>query len=340
MHEPTIPSPRFGFEWDVNWSSTAGQVRLDGMAHHGVAVTSNGEIVTMGPAGDTVRFLDRTGAQTRSWAAPVSTGHALRVATSRDTETVWIADNGDSWKRLPSGLYGSSREPWERFDGCVVQMTLEGQELNRLQRPLHECYEDSSYCPTDVVVDEVEHGGSGDVWVADGYGASLVHKFSPDGDLVLTLSGESGAGRFDEPHAIHIDRRRATPELYVADRENRRIQVFDLQGGYLRTVGVGQLISPGAFAQSREHLVVAELDGRLVVLDTDDEVVSVIGSGELADRDVPGWPNALDKDGRSVRPDLRPGRLHTPHGLASDHDGNLLVSEWVIGGRLIRLQRL
>ena len=53
-----------------------------------------------------------------------------------------------------------------------------GEELLELPFPEHDAYKQSRYSPTSVAVDEIFDGGTGDVWVADGYGASLVHRFS------------------------------------------------------------------------------------------------------------------------------------------------------------------
>jgi hypothetical protein len=79
-----------------------------------------------------------------------------------------------------------------------------------------------AYCPCGSAVDEERFGGSGDIWVADGYGSSLVHRFDKQGHHLSALTGEEGGGRFVSTHAAFIDRRtHKTPELYIADRENK-----------------------------------------------------------------------------------------------------------------------
>lgn len=77
--------------------------------------------------------------------------------------------------------------------------------------------------PTDVAV-----ASSGDIYVADGYGNARVHRFSPEGKL-LSSWGEPGdkPGQFHIPHGIVID---SEDRLFVADRENNRIQIFTLEG--------------------------------------------------------------------------------------------------------------
>jgi hypothetical protein len=70
----------------------------------------------------------------------------------------------------------------------------------------------------------------GEIYVSDGYGNARVHKYSPDGKLLLSW-GEPGtdAGQFNIPHNIATD---AEGWVYVADRENHRVQVFDGNGKY------------------------------------------------------------------------------------------------------------
>ena len=73
----------------------------------------------------------------------------------------------------------------------------------------------------------------GDIYVSDGYGNARVHKFSPAGKL-LTSWGESGTepGQFNIAHNIATD---ADGWVYVADRENHRVQVFDGDGNTRRS---------------------------------------------------------------------------------------------------------
>src|SRR5262245_18069225 len=73
-------------------------------------------------------------------------------------------------------------------------------------------------------------GAEGDLFVADGYGNARVHRFTAEGRLVASW-GEpgSGPGQFHVPHGIAVDRRGT---VYVADRENSRVQLFTSAGRY------------------------------------------------------------------------------------------------------------
>jgi sugar lactone lactonase YvrE len=68
-----------------------------------------------------------------------------------------------------------------------------------------------------------------DIFVVDGYGNSRVHHFSPDGRLIQSWGQPgTGPGEFNIPHGIGIDL--SNDDIYVADRENFRIQIFDCEG--------------------------------------------------------------------------------------------------------------
>jgi sugar lactone lactonase YvrE len=80
--------------------------------------------------------------------------------------------------------------------------------------------------PTNLAI-----GSGGDLYVTDGYGNARVHRFSAQGGLLHSW-GEpgSGPGQFHVPHGIAID---ADGVLYIADRENSRIQRFRADGAYI-----------------------------------------------------------------------------------------------------------
>ena len=80
--------------------------------------------------------------------------------------------------------------------------------------------------PTDVVI-----APNGDFYVSDGYGNSRVVKFNKDGKFLMTWGTPGdGPGEFSLPHGLTLDRQ---GRVYVADRNNLRIQVFDADGKFL-----------------------------------------------------------------------------------------------------------
>jgi DNA-binding beta-propeller fold protein YncE len=79
--------------------------------------------------------------------------------------------------------------------------------------------------PTDVAWDS-----AGNIFVTDGYGNSRIAKFDKNGKFLLTWGSRgTGPGEFNTPHGIAID---AQNNVYIADRENNRIQVFDTNGTF------------------------------------------------------------------------------------------------------------
>ena len=76
----------------------------------------------------------------------------------------------------------------------------------------------------------------------------------------------------------------------------------------------------------------------MTILDEYDRLIEHFGSNAAnALRD--GWPNARDRDGNLMRPPLEAGRFNSPHKLAADDNGNLYVTEWLLGGGLSKLTR-
>ena len=93
---------------------------------------------------------------------------------------------------------------------------------------------------------------AGEVFIADGYANARVHKFAPDGTHLLSWGGPgTGAGEFNLPHGVWIDRR---DRVLVADRENDRVQVFTQNGEHITTWPT-KLIGPALFCVDDEDIV-------------------------------------------------------------------------------------
>ncbi len=320
------------YGWEEDWADLPhGREGEVGWAHHAVVVASDGAVVTFHPGSGDVIVVDPGGAVRASWPSGLLDGHGMTLVVEDGVDMLWIADPAVKMRPQPDGTVST-----ELGTPAVVKFTLDGARVAELAPPGGDAYASVQYRPTWVAVDERRFGGSGDVWVADGYGAGLVHRYDEGGEHRGSIDGSEGAGRFNCPHALLLDRRRAEPELYVADRGNARIQVYGLDGGFRRVVGEGVLNSPSALAVHGDRLVVGELYARLAVLDAGDELMGYVGDNpEVLTR--PGWPNRVDDSGATVRPPLQSGKFNSPHGLAVDSRGNLVVAEWLIGGRMSRL---
>ena len=104
------------------------------------------------------------------------------------------------------------------LDGTLL-MRLGNRDVPALQAPFNH--------PADVAVSPT----SGDIFVSDGYANSAVHRFSADGRHVLTW-GEPGTdpGQLTTPHGVWVG---PDDRVYVADRENHRVQVFTADGQFI-----------------------------------------------------------------------------------------------------------
>jgi hypothetical protein len=324
-----------GYEWVDAWAEipdSPGQ--REAWAHNDLIVSRIGQVVAITPDSSRVLVYNTAGSLERSFDCGLVEGHGLAISESDGKEYLWIADCGIRMR--PDFRAANGYEVWEPPQpmGRVLKVDLaEGKVVWQVPIPAHQLYADGSkYLPTAVAL-----APNGDIWVADGYGASLLHRFSKDGELLATITGEeSAAGRLDQPHGILVDHRKDQPEIYVADRLNERIVVFDLDGKFLRELGKDLLARPSVLASSGDLLVVGGLDARVALVGLDDQVVGYLGDNQVV-TGRPGWPNILVDD-KLARPGLEPGKFNSPHGLAADSCGNIYVSEFVIGGRQVKLR--
>ena len=329
------------YEWIEDWETIPDtESARKGWSHHGIVPSETGDIISYHQADGTVLRFDRDGNLKSSWQGWFADAHGMTLVKEGDTEYLWVADNGRKRKHTDNYEYPEGG-PSGPVRGQAVKATLDGKEVMTLSTPDVPAYRQGDYMPTWVAVNEERHGGNGDVWVTDGYGASQIHRYDKGGSYVSSITGEEGqAGAFNCPHAILIDTRKSEPELYIADRSNGRVQVYDTDGNFKRVFGSDFMTSPSGFATHRNSIVVAELRARLIVLDIDDKPVTFLGDNRPV-ADTPGWPNDLDDAGVPTRTALlETGKFNSPHGMTVDADGNIYVAEWLIGGRHVKLARL
>ena len=147
----------------------------------------------------------------------------------------------------------------------VLKLRLDGTLVWALGIPMESGkYDDNpgAYNPTGIAV-----APDGRIFVADGYGRQWIHIFGPDLAYRSSFGGRgSEPGTFQTCHGLAVDTRGAEPRLLVCDRENRRIQRFDLDGKFI-DIPATDLRRPCAIGITGDELAVAELEGRVTVLD-------------------------------------------------------------------------
>jgi hypothetical protein len=301
------------YEWIENWAviPDTPEGRADGRTH-GVVVAGDGRVIVFHLGNPAVLVFDTNGRLTGTWGDRFPGAHGLTLVKEGNTEFLWLTD------------YKT---------GEVVKTTLRGETALSLPFPDLQGYDDPKYAPTWVTVFEERFGGNGDIWVTDGYGAAYVHRYDRSGRYLSSMDGTAGAGRFRHPHGLYVDTRKTEPELYIADRMNRRIQVYDLEGHFKRVVSDAVDTSACAFIPHGDFTLIPEAPyrARLTILDPDDRVVATLGENDQVCAQT-GFPND--------RGLVVPGRFVTPHSVAADSAGNIYVVEWITGGRITKLMPL
>ena len=238
--------------------------------------------------------FDREGNFLRSWGeGAYPRAHGIHIGPD---ETLYLTDDGSH---------------------TVRRCTLEGKVLMTLgvpgtpapfmsNEPFHRCTH-TALSP------------DGHLFVSDGYGNACVHKYSPDGKLVKTW-GESGSGpgQFNIVHNITAD---DDGWIYVADRENHRVQVFDTEGRY--ETQWNNLHRPCGLFMPRgscPHCFIGELGPGMAVNrnapNLGPRLSIVTHEGDLVAR-LGGEEGAGEE----------PGKFLAPHGLTVDSRGDIYVGE-------------
>lgn len=161
--------------------------------------------------------------------------------------------------------------------------------------------------PTDVAVLR-----DGSFFVSDGYKNTRVIKFTANGEFAFEWGVKgSGPGEFNLPHGIAVD---ALERLYVCDRSNSRIQVFDAQGKFLDQWKGPQI--------GRPYGVAVSASGHILLIDGGDPSLAPGDRGKAVELDATG--RVLDTFGSYGD---GPGQFRLGHDLTVGPDGAVYVAE-------------
>ena len=210
----------------------------------------------------------------------------------------------------------------------ILKTTLAGEVLLRIGLPKESgLYENPAhYKPTSVAVDP-----SGQIFVADGYGLSWIHRFDAQGKYLASFGGPGPEpSNLKTPHGLWMDTTGEVPTLLVADRENHRLARFSLAGEFMSGTdpASGLLRRPCHVQFLGKTAVVSDLAGRTTLLNAKLELITHLGDN----------PDATQHAQYGVTPDLwREGIFFAPHCARFDSKGNLYVMDWNVAGRVTRL---
>ena len=173
--------------------------------------------------------------------------------------------------------------------------------------------------PTDVEV-----GPDGSIYVTDGYGNNRVVKLDAEGNFV-TAWGTKGTsdGEFDTPHGLAVD---GEGRVYVADRGNSRMQVFDSEGKFLSEWKSDEIGRPWGVDITTEGNVVVADGGDLTGTAYDrNGALLMTTAGEIIER----WGSYGSQD----------GQFYWAHDIAAGPDGAVYVTDVNVGMRVQKFIR-
>lgn len=212
-------------------------------------------------------------------------------------------------------------------DHEVIKIKLDGEQVWSLEYPKESGLftDESGFKPCAVTV-----GPDGSIFVADGYGSNYVLKFDKNRKFVKAFGGPGEAeGKFKTCHGIGLDSRHEKPLLLVCNRNNNRVEHWDLDGNFVKVIQK-DLRMPAAVHIQGEYAVLPELQGRVTVLNQDGTIAAQVGDN----------PNEKQRANYGLPPDQwKEGICNSPHGASMDKAGNLIVSEWSQFGHLHKFIR-
>jgi peptidylamidoglycolate lyase len=212
-------------------------------------------------------------------------------------------------------------------DHEVVKLNLTGEIQWTITSPMESgLYKEAKgFNPCAVTV-----GPDGAIFVADGYGSNYVLKFDKNRKFVKAFGGPGAEeGKFNTCHGIALDTRQGKPLLLVCDRNNNRVEYWDLDGNFIKVIQK-DLRMPAAVHIRGKYAVFPELQGRVTVLDDKGNIAARVGDN----------PNEKQRANFGLPPDQwTDGICNSPHGACIDKDGNLIVTEWSKFGRAEKFVR-
>jgi len=316
----------YQYEVQHNWAQLP--AKYSWQTTHNVAVDAEGLLYVIHEGREnqkdhpSIFVFDRKGKFIRAFGSQFQGGgHGIEVRTQGSEQFLYVCAYQQVKSFAKLTLKGET--VWEKYAPMDSGVYRKDEDKIRVKR-----WGRDAFMPTNFAF--LDDGG---FLLTDGYGSWFVHRYDKEGNWVSKFGGPGeGEGKFNLPHGIWIDRRPGRKErIVVCDRAHHTLQYFNMDGKYLETLkGYGL---PANCDTYKNLLLVPELQARVTLLNEKNEVVVQLGEDvERVTKTVKGVRNDPKKwiDGKFVH----------PHDACFDHDGNILVAEWVATGRVTRLRRL
>jgi len=290
-----LGSGKFTYEVDVDWAKLPAGWSFREVPD--VAVDADDNVYAFNRGDHPMIVFDREGNFLKSWGEDVfKRAHGVTLGPDGN---LWCADDGDH---------------------TVRKCTLDGEVLVTMGTPDQPApYQsgDPFNRPTKVAFDP-----QGGMYISDGYGNAKVHRYSADGKYLFSW-GDYGndPGEFNLVHSVCTDKE---GHVYVADRENHRVQVFDPDGKYLtqwnnmhRPCGLhieGDLCYVGELpSQQPVNADYPNLGSRIAIYDLEGNLLARLGN---------------------ILPGEEPDQFLAPHGITVDSQGDIYLGEvsWTAKG--------
>ncbi|MDB5309454.1 MAG: hypothetical protein JWO38_3656 [Gemmataceae bacterium] len=298
----------FGYEPDDRWAKLPPGWGWTEVA--AVATDSRDRVFVFSRGEHPVMVFDPDGELLASWGEGLFVRpHGIFIGPD---DAVYCTDDLDHTvhKFTPDGrllmTLGTSGKPSD-----TGATSMDFRTIRRTGLPFH--------YPTNLAV-----APGGELYVSDGYGNARVHKFSSDGKLLLSW-GEpgDGPGQFRIPHGIAVD---AQGIVYVADRENSRVQLFSPDGAYLSEWT--DVVRPcQVFIDGSGSVFVAELGYLAGMWPGISPPYPEAPGGRVSLFDPQGVLRGRWGGGRNP---CAPGDFFAPHGIWVDSRGDVYVAEVVM----------
>jgi len=279
-----------------------------GPCHGGVAVGKDGSIYTSAHAGLFVFSPD--GKVIRSFLGDkYSDMHDVKIRSEEGGEFIYAARNNNA-------------------EGVKLN-ALTGEVVLNLPFPKESGLDLKKFNPTAIAV-----APNGDIFLSDGYASDHIFKFDESGKYLMHF-GTHGDGLqdFHTAHGMTLDTRYEPPRLLICDRNHQpkgRLLHYDLDGKFIAEVVTGLGMPTSANVQG-DFVSVPDLHGRLVILDKNNTIMSVLGfNSDPAKRGNYNVPQDQWIE----------GIFSGTHGSSWDHEGNLYIQDWNVAGRIMKLLRV